>query len=84
MLDVMSTLHLLSLLVPTEGNYHQSCHSNYQIQRNKICDLPDGQACASDYRCLNEDLLLSLFGDFQEDASTGKGLLILDGHVFLC
>jgi len=80
----MSTLHLLSLFVPAEGKYHQSCHSNYQIQRNKIRDFPDGQACASDYRSLNEDFLLSLFGDFQEDASTGKSLLILDGHVFVC
>ena len=84
MLDVMSTLHRLSVLVPAEGKYHQSCHSNYQIPRNKIHDLPVGQARASVYGCLIEDLLLSLFGNFQEVTSTGNCLLILDVHVPHC
>lgn len=74
MMHVMSMLHQLSILMPAGGKYHQSCHSNYQIQSNKIYDLPVRQARASDYRCLNEDLLLNLFEDFQGDTSNWKML----------
>jgi len=80
----MSTLHRLPVLVPAEGKNHQSCHSNYQIQRKKLHDVPVGQARASDYRCLNEGLLLGFCGNFQEITSTGNCLLILDIHVSHC
>lgn len=81
MLDVTSTLHRLSVLVPAEGKYHQSCHSNYQIRRNKTYDLSVAQTRVSDCCCLNEDFLLICWKTFKETRLLENAYLF---QMFIC